>query len=597
MAPNINSVFVKDALETTGAESFCDAGKSQIYDMQISEAWLMEHPAGDIVDAEDLRRLRLVRTLGAVILAVARDNLLTNPNLQELNEVITELQWQDKSKLDPEQRGILMTRFMTTLFDVFQSGYWYQNEAVRQASTIDVVFEASTDEDPDLASPQRVKNWPNGERLNCLGVAIGMSAAAEAAGVPYVFANEIQESDTYLIRKHNQTLDCIKYLRPGIETSPTARAIAEYVSASEYYATYSYPETEDELEPIGYKNYLFTAATFGDVGLRNQFHHFVVLECDNAGWQIDPYALTFDNVTLLQELPTPRNITDVINIKRTGEYASTFFVPALRKIQSTPGLIKKYLDFIKSSKHYKNTLFLDSVFNNLVALFKDQFISFLNDVGPGGLEPDMETNTITMSHNEADIYLLAIYTQMAALFPSAFSQKSHDYIRVNSEISANFKSLSPTEVTKLVKVAEDTQATFDTDLQKLIGYNTEARNALYDLLCEAVYVHTAETYSRDLNRAFRLQSTGFSNLAAEFGNPQLMIGAMYLNHFATWRKDGKVNVARYLARLIPSQLLWQAALQDGDIDDERVNSLGKQVKSLPDDRVHPLVDVARYIHR
>lgn len=232
-----------------------------------------------------------------------------------------------------------------------------------------------------------------------------------------------------------------------------------------------------------------------------------------------------------------------------------------------------------------------------MALFKDQFITFLNDVDPDGIEESAESNANIMSRNEADIYLLAVYAQMVALFPQAFNEQSCNFVNANTEISAKYKLLSSAEIVKLEKEARAAQITFDTELRRLLGYSTEARCALYNLLSEAVYVHAAETYSRDLNRAFRLQSTGFSNLASEFGNPQLMIGAMYLNHFATWRKDGKVNVARYLARLIPSQLLWQAAMQDGDINDDRVNSLGEQVKSLPDDRVHPLVDVARYIHR
>lgn len=596
VVPNIDAAFVQEALDTTGVASIYDAGDGKLYDMHISEAWLMEHPAGKIVETEDMRRLRLVRTLGAVILAVARDNLLANPNLLSLTDTIDELKSQDVENLDPEQHDILMTRFMTTLHDVFQSGYWYRHAAAKQATTIDAVFAASTDEDPELASPQRVKDWPRGERLNCLGVAIGMSAAAEAAGVPYVFANEIQESDTFLARKHKQMIDLIKKLRPGIETSPTARAIADIVAASELYTTFNYPNFEDEIEPVDYKNYLYTPATFGDIGLRNQFHHFIMLECDNAGWQIDPYALTLDNVTLLQELPTPRSIADVTNVKRTGDYASYFFVPAVRRIQSTPGLIKKYLGYIKNSDKYKTSGFLDTIDENLLALFKEQFITFLHDIDPDGIEDSAESNANIMSRNEADVYLLAVYTQMVAQFPQAFSELSHNFINANTEISTKYTSLSPAEIAKLEKESRSTQTMFDTELRRLLGYSTEARYALFNLLSEAVYVHAAETYSRDLNRAFRLQSTGFSNLAAEFGNPQLMIGAMYLNHFATWRKDGKVNIARYLARLIPSQLLWQAAMQDGEIDDERVNSLGEQVESLPDDRVHPLVEVARYIY-
>jgi hypothetical protein len=78
----------------------------------------------------------------------------------------------------------------------------------------------------------------------------------------------------------------------------------------------------------------------------------------------------------------------------------------------------------------------------------------------------------------------------------------------------------------------------------------------------------------------------------EIADPEFMIGAMYMNHYATWRKDGRINVARHLSRICSSQLLWQAARQDEKEVDERIASMGEVIQRLKPRQLHPLVNIA-----
>ena len=81
----------------------------------------------------------------------------------------------------------------------------------------------------------------------------------------------------------------------------------------------------------------------------------------------------------------------------------------------------------------------------------------------------------------------------------------------------------------------------------------------------------------------------------ELADPDYMIGALYLNHYATWRENGIVNIARHLLQTTSSQLIWHEAVSESEaLVDDRVAAVAAEIGKLGVTMIHPRV---RLVHQ
>ncbi len=427
----------------------------------------------------------------------------------------------------------------------------------------------------DAASPLRIAEWPKGEFINCLGISIAAVAAAETFGLRHLYGNEIKQADERvamfhqdLMRKlkrilpywHEELLDYGFYNLAADNSSAASRAYNDGSQKPSYYEDSVSLLLDDRLN------------TASDADLRD-WHHFVAIEFptddgESQWYQFDPYALTYATLRigddnphdLLIDNPTAPIGTTSMHVEPT-EASYRIFRAYSNALDSYRDWIARYpveqVHWVKTKRDYKK----------LAAGVNEQMQVMTNIVMSA-----LGTDSVKERNRTEHIYrtiLLALYV--------------HDHPEAgHTGPGPTYKCVEP-EPTLL---NQDTLEHTFTE-QSRIKQDTVMKIA--QLLPLAHFLHL---YAGLIKTVFRFKSYGTANIVSEYAHPDFMIGAMYLNHYATNRKDGKVNVARELARLTSSQLIWHDAMEDPEAEEDvSVASTSKMIARMKTRLLHTKVRV------
>lgn len=425
--------------------------------------------------------------------------------------------------------------------------------------------------DPDVASPLRLVDWPNGKYVNCLGQSIALAAAAELTGVDYLYANELITTSAVLTQQHRTIVGELEKVSPRFfEKDSKIQTIYEFIDIIRGSEEYRRSVLRD-----------FDTSTRTAEQLRD-FHHFVLekdqIEVeDEAGLveiyteysQVDPYALTLGTAYvdtddfIADVLEAPENIVVIDNheamlaayrslhvaikrakslVKRNNEFGAG--VQPSDLMAGVEDVCRELLDN-EVTLPLDDLLTVDRYIANMRYLLLDAFDAIRIEAA---VDKDTAEKFLNLrygvSERTADEYMMF----------REFDKRVHEQIQMNEKM--------------------------DIDLAREIR---RIGNELPLILVMQVYA--------DLLRfVWDVKNWGSACAALEIADPELMIGAMYLNHYASHRKDGRINVARYLVRYTVSQLIWQAAQLDGEsAEDPSLEAVGQIVKSLPARQLHPRV--------
>lgn len=511
---------------------------------KVCDTLHMLHPSQQEFDEADVRTIARVRYLGRRILDTAVEQLRGNEAFMQLEPK------------DP-----------VSLFDFFQYYYWW---AAHKGQ--DIPDERSRDQ--DVASPLRLGNWPEGEYTNCLGISIGLAAGSEIYGMPYLYGNEIRNSDSILTDRHETFMSKLHGHIPDFESSSVRKILL---------STMHERRDPDEL----YDNVLFeTPPTLQRAPRVRDFHHYLLCEYsdeeagDQTWFQVDPFDLSFSSLgarrsidSVVEPFFTAGNEHTVVlndehrNIDRFYRQFSTILSDAMRESDS---VFRHYND----GQLCKSDKFLNKVFDELEAattriLSEARGEAPDEDVNEQWLRDDKDLANSLMGHT--------IITY-APKFPK-IRQAVQAAVDKQKGNSSKF----------------DGQLMYDETCRSLaheMQYDTKLREFMVEKISQVPVLAVTHLYEYALKKVLRVRDCGDANTVMEVADPEFMIGAMYMNHYATWRKDGRINVARYLSRISSSQLLWHAARQDENEVDERINAMGEVIRGLKPRQLHPLVNVA-----
>jgi hypothetical protein len=524
--------FIADYVDRRAAFSDYTHPELTVFQHPYQEAWLT-------CDIEEIARICF---FGRALIDTAKVNIANNPSIGDLT---------------PENIDDVVT-------DAFSSKDWF-------AAHPGVSFDPEQSKDQDVASPLRLRDWPNGEYLNCLGVSIALAAAAELAGSEYLYGNELFTAEQLIVEQHNTVVQAVERILPGF-----------FAEDGWYHEVLKIAE-EILDEDVKYRSLFFSNDKRGLLRVTEavrDHHHFVwaekplAEENQSMHVQVDPYALTYgiayvDIDETLKRIkdgdPTAVVVTD-ISQEILGIYRQLHV--AVRDI----GQHMKQKRKIKESDGERTTL------NDLLAGSEQIYRDFLNSAFESSA--DREKKLFALIHRvKKDALHDAFVVFRTAMYDYEKAVKLKEWF-------SNLSSLTENELGEY----ESTLDTIEGLIEQNEKYDTEQRDKLLEIGYAIPMVMLMSFYVDVFKYVFRFRDWGIANAAAEITNPEFMIGAMYLNHYATLRKDGRVNVARYLTRFSASQLIWQAAQLDGEsVEDPSMQAVGEVVKSLKPTQQHPRV--------
>jgi hypothetical protein len=537
--------FVKQAADTmTEAWTTGDTALASqaLGSARSIENLLLTHPSQSEFDEEDIRTIARVRFLGRLILDTAVEQLRANPTFNA---------------------GVPQTS--ADLYTSFQYLNWYENHP----GFVDSIEKSH---DPEVASPLRLRTWPRGEYINCLGISIALAAASEIHGLPYVYGNEIRTEDDVLTDRHHTLMHQIRRYMPYFDDASTERTLREVIhlrrDPNELYDDILH-KTPDVLLP--------------QLGVRD-FHHFIINEAPNDDYgeywiQVDPFALVYDGIKLGREAAFEpffeHGHENAVVLSDEYPIIDKFF----RRFHSSLDIAKAGADRIRfryaAEAAYKSGNFMDYIEQDIC----DVTVKALTELYGGTFEDEFGEEQTESDRQLARNLLYFTVIACGADVP--------ELIRIRDEA---LKNARPT--------------TFDADavvdrmkecLAKLIRHDPALRAEVINRFADIPMLAVAHLYAVNLQENVQIRERGGTNTVVEIADPEFMIGAMYMNHYATWRKDGRINVARHLSRICSSQLLWQAARQDETAGDDRIAAMGEVIQGLKPRQLHPLVLVASSI--
>lgn len=507
-----------------------DSNKTQIF--QIS------HPNQADFTEDDLWKIARVRFLGRAILDSAKTNLTLNKAYKELEK----------------EPGVA--------FDFLQAYEWYKEHPFAPMSP-----RGPKDADPDVPSPLALKDWPRGNYINCLGAAIASAAVAEMSGTSYLFGTEIRSSNVYVAQQHTEFMNRLKKAFP-IFNEPNMKELLATLH-SNFDGRFG---EENKL----YKNILHDSPPMlqaPDSGEIRDFHHFIVEkretgeECTFV--QVDPYGLIYaehdigNNSQLAShKMMGKRGESSVIVVDNSVDIAGVMmkYNQALRSCVAA----SKKIQNLCTQKNYKSENYFVDILPEIAAIIMPTVTI---------LHPNM-TKTVHDGFKGNLEHIVAISLLLAT--------REHQLMQKAEEDAGDSKFFTTT-----YEIIEQ----YLPQLARAMRLDTPLQRTVSDWLGAAPIIYLLSNYAYDLQSEMNVRGGGSPDPALELAEPEFMIAAMYMNHYATHRKDGRINIARHLARLNPSQFLWQAARQD-DFVDERVNAVGEIVKNLKPRQRHPLVNIA-----
>jgi hypothetical protein len=496
------------------------------------------HPDQENFDEADVHMIARVRFLGRTIIDTAKRQLLSNEQF-----------------LDVETKDTI------GIFDYFQAFDWHAEHP-----TDDTENQSQTQ---DVASPLRLGTWPKGDYINCLGVSIGMAAASEIYGIPYVYGNEIRNSQSLMSSQHTMIMKRFRELIPQFDNGLIQDVMAQTMKGRR------------RPDPL-YDNILFTnPAILQHNPNPRDFHHFILCdyrnEADPGMWaQVDPFDLSFAGLSVsrrqidraLDPLLTTGNENSVI-ISDETVMITQFYGQFGRSIEDAYSRSTKLSESIETSGSYKSEQFFKDLEAKTASITR-QVMAQLYGTESGSQSPgnDELGNGITRQ-----MYLCMLYAYVARV-PEANTLFTH---HMQAKHKVDWEVLD---------------SKIEAILTKNFKYDQILRESFINNITNIPLLALLHLYEYNLKAIVHVRDIGDSNPVMEIADPEFMIGAMYMNHYATWRKDGRINVARHLSRICSSQLLWQAARQDEKEVDERIASMGEVIQRLKPRQLHPLVNIA-----
>lgn len=490
------------------------------------------HPDHAAFNETDIHTIARVAFLGRTAIDTAKEQLRQNKGFMSING-----------------------RGPDEIFEYFQPYSWY----VRHPNAPDT----NKAEDPDQASPLRLRDWPNGRDVNCLGMSIAMAAACEQFGLTYVYANEIRNAQPVIAEQHANLMGLMRRLIPDFDDKGTKQILLEVMHCV---------REPDER----YDNILFETPGILKVNdTVRDFHHFIISEypekSQKGAWvQIDPYDLSFDYLTdgrrqistALSPLFEKGNENSVV---LSDEYRmeTAFFRRFSDQLRRAHDMTSDLVRRSKDGDAYKSQKFIGDMYTEA---------QDINRTVMNGLFSDQAEDAATDELLQL-LYLCKLFV-FATKVPNANEFVKNTSLPTNSsEGNAHIK-----EVEKRIGRA--------------IEYDPGLRTEFIKAMAALPLLALVHTYEYNLKTVLQVRDVGTAGPVMEIADPEFMIGAMYMNHYATWRKSGRINVARHLSRICSSQLLWQAARQDECKVDDRIAAMGEVIKDLKPRQLHPLVNIA-----
>lgn len=427
--------------------------------------------------------------------------------------------------------------------------------------------------DPDVASPLRLATWPKGDYINCLGQSIALAAAAELDGQRYVYANELRTGDDLVYELHKTIRTEIERLYPEF--------FAQGGAMQEIYGFVDRILSMTGNSQESYNNLFFDSENTLSVRNRDgnlrEWHHFIVCARDDEQLgatvyrQLDPYALTFgfihaDESGMIQDTTSRAEAALVIDTTDAFKELELSLHAVLKRVRELVDQNKR----LSGKRITTEDLIEDSIEVCAQVLFDTTLISI--DDGPEGedLKRIYKKNLKERTADALEAYRIAQATD------SETAARVLDY-------RYGKLTCSQDEFNALMRSATDRIGERERG-DKRLG------EQMRDMCNYAPLLVYMQVYADILKYVWRIKEWGVANTAMEVAHPEFMIGAMYLNHYATHRKDGRINVARYLVRYSSSQLLWQVAQLDGEsTEDPSMEAVGELVAQLPARQQHPRV--------
>lgn len=507
-----------------------------------NEIALFRHPFGDALIEDDLRQMARIAFLGRALLDQAKVSLEQNTRWNSCN-----------SSVD----------FVNRACEVFQSFEW--------AKAHNFLKDDDYDTDPDSPSPLRLQDWPNGGYLNCLGISIALAAAAELEGEDYLFANELRTSDDLIQAQHFTVIDGVRRITPDF-----------FVPGGDWDILCGYAD-RFLLNHGSYRGLLFSddgkLINGRDDDLRD-WHHYITVRRqftdtgDGYLYQVDPYGLTADFVYvdsngIVDDFITSGHPEDALIIDSSDTYIEAY--------RHTHNALKKIADLVKRNREIEGRRSLEQITDGVEEVCNELLVDLLLPNDPN--EPFKKDDSKFESYVR-DIRKLVEEAYWYYLVEKATTREfAHKLLGLSIAPEDEFERKKFRQLTAQADQAVTNYLKYGSDQKQ----RREVANTLPLVVFTRVYVDT-------LKQSWHIKEFGSAHAAMELADPELMIGAMYLNHYATHRKDGRINVARHLVRLTSSQLVWQASQLDGECsDDPSQAAVGELVAQLPERQQHPRV--------
>jgi hypothetical protein len=542
-----------------------------------TEAALLEHwTSPDHDTAESIHDLKADR--GAMVFRIQHPNTAEFgeedahdiARIRYLGHVIIQTATRTAPSYSPTQHG-QMRRGIS-------ARDWYK------AHKIDLTAEREDPaEDPDCPSPLRLETWPNGDYVNCLGASIGVAGQETRDEKQFFYINRLRSanfaSSVRTVEIFNKLLEeCPDLL---FELEPTIR-IAGHANI--------------ELAKTLKDEFLGMFLKVSDVPIDQAFHHSIITL---GGIQVDPFGMVYGE---LHPYPAAKHLGELLDVTDAGRSNEVILFQSDVANYSFSSAMSVLRDIKKLSMHFRETIggnkksdkYFETARNAFAELKEAMWLHTLmyksdgsnNDI-PAETWMNIARKNGLGDNSESNAYWLIYLLNMRAHF---YSQEDdiHSDLLVGETINELFDPKGVFHYRETEKVMSAILM-LEESMKKDLKYNSKMQAYLNDLGEILPYVLCFD----ELFRTLRNNPLGSSDQEMEVADPAFMVGAMYMNHYARWRKDGRVNVAKELARITPSQLIWQSAVaQDPDsLSDERVRSVGRLIAGLKHEQLNPLVRI------
>ena len=490
---------------------------------------VIHHPYEDAWTESDHKEIQRIRNLGRFLIEDTKRRFVA----QKIHE----------EKVD-----------INYIFDTYHSIDWYTEHP-------EISHDPEHGRSPDSVLPENIAAFPLGGYVGCLGVSIGMVALAELQGFDFLYASELRDGTTDFIQNFQGINNKISRHFPGsydFNGFPNLSIqVFDLFDGKNREAYAGMPV----LNPL-----YFDEPTAKEL---REYHHFLLVnkpESDKKRplvTQLDPYSLIFKQHDM--------HADELKLIQHTLAPGSTY-IARDSMVEDTYKLLNSHLDkMLALTKSYRGTLEAmpdqEGEITESTKKIVAELFSTVNSDDPEQFASDLTANILErliVAQHVALAEKMGLDTERSKLLDSV--RKDH-----------------PGAMYDMLDLIRNTFMERGRKNSELRRFNASLREQFPITAFTLLHRYVLEYW-------FSIRHSGPPNKSAEIGETDFSVGTMFLNHYANTRKDGRVNVARYLARYSSSQLIWLAAMCDGESEeDPSMMAVGEQVKLLKPSQLHPRV--------